>query len=142
MSIPTKSVRHHRSMASSDTCSICNSATYTWRHALLDCHMVRVAWALVDDELVEHMTMNRTEDARLWLFSLFDTLNQQELARVLVTLWAIWWAIRRAIHDDEFQNPMSTISFINKYFEEIEVASVCSKKSSVLSRSSNQSQDG
>lgn len=94
MLLPTEEVRAHRNMATSDICTICNSASDTWRHALLECHMVRCVWTLADEELVEHMIMSGMDDARLWLFLLFDTLNQHDLARVLVILWAIWWARR------------------------------------------------
>lgn len=38
-------------------------------------------------------------------------------------MWAIWWARRRDIHDNEFQSPISTWCFINKYLEELEIAS-------------------
>ena len=65
-----------------------------------------------------------TADARLWIFWLLDTLNQPDLARVLVMLWAIWWARRKAIHDNEFQSPMSTLCFVNKYLEELDSAAV------------------
>lgn len=108
MSLPTKEVRAHRQMATKNTCMIFHSATDSWRHALLDCNMSRAVWALANEELMEHLIMNRTEDARLLIFWLFDTLKQNELAIVLFTMWAIWWAIRTAIHDEEFQDPMST----------------------------------
>lgn len=122
MSIPTEVVRVHRNMATDTTCPICQAAPDTWRHALLDCNMSRAVWALADEELVEHVIMNRTDDARLWIFWLFDTLKQDELAVVLVTLWALWWARRRAIHDEEFQDPLSTWGFITRYSDEIQVS--------------------
>lgn len=59
--------------------------------------------------------------SRTGLFWLFDTLNQSDLTRVLVTLWATWWARRRAIHDEEFQSPLSTITFINKFLEDLDM---------------------
>lgn len=86
MSIPTGEVRVHRNMATDDICPICNAASDTWQHALLDCNMSRAIWALADEEMVEHLIINRTEDARLWFFWLFDTMKQHELAAVLVTL--------------------------------------------------------
>lgn len=54
----------------------------------------------------------------LWLV---DTLPSAELARVLVTMWAIWWARRRAIHDNQFQSPLSTHTFVNKFLAELEM---------------------
>ena len=37
-------------------------------------------------------------------------------------MWAIWWARRKAIHDDEFQSPLSTMCFVNRYLEDLQIA--------------------
>jgi hypothetical protein len=60
--------------------------------SLLNCNISRSVWALFDEELTEHLISNHSDDAKLWLFWLswwFDMLNQDDLARVLVMLWAI-----------------------------------------------------
>ena len=72
--------------------------------------MAKCVWALGDEEVLEHVISNRSEGPKLWLFW------------VLLTMWAFWWARRLAIHDEEFQSPLSTMSFINKYLEEREIA--------------------
>lgn len=41
-SIPTESVRHHRNMAQTNLCQICQAAEDTWRHALIYCTMASV----------------------------------------------------------------------------------------------------
>lgn len=86
--------------------------------------MTRCVWALGDEEVLEHLISNRSDDARLWLFWVFETMNQHDLARVLVTMWAIWWARRRAIHDEEFQSPLSTMCFVNRYLQDLDIATV------------------
>ena len=98
MSIAIGEVRAHRNMATDDTCPICNAVVDTWGHALIECKMSRAVWALADVEVVEHLIMNRTNDAQLWIFWLVDTMKENELAMTLVTHWAIWWARRRDIH--------------------------------------------
>lgn len=65
MSLPTGDVRMHREMASNTLCTICNASADSWRHSLLDCNMARAVWALVDDELVEHMISNRSPDVSI-----------------------------------------------------------------------------
>jgi hypothetical protein len=62
-------------------------------------------------------------------------LNQADLARVQVMVWAIWWTRQNAIHDNEFQNPMSTLCFVNKYLDELEVASMAASSSTKVSSS-------
>ena len=105
-SIPTNDVRAHRHMSGSSACGICG-AQDSWRHSLIECSMSRCVWALSDEDILEHMLSNRTDDARLWIFWLFETTNQHDLAKILVMMWAIWWARRKAIHDNEYQSPLS-----------------------------------
>ena len=64
---------------------------------------------------------NRTEDARLWVFWLLDTLPEKEVVQILVTMWSIWWTRRRAIHDDQYQSPMSTSVFITKFLGDLDL---------------------
>ena len=122
-SLPTGATRHHRKMTSTPACSICNAEVDTWRHSLFECGMARCVWALGDEEVLEHVIATRSDDARLWLFWLFETLDQSDLAKVLITMWAIWWARRRAMHDNEFQSPLSTMCFITRYLQDLEIAS-------------------
>ncbi|XP_073360565.1 uncharacterized protein [Aegilops tauschii subsp. strangulata] len=116
-------------MATSPDCGLCKEEYDSWRHSLFECRMARCVWALGDEETLEHLISNRSDDARLWLFWLFESLNQQDLARVLITMWAIWWARRRAILDNEFQSPLSTMCFVNRYLQDLEIAS---KHNSIL----------
>lgn len=98
---------------------MCNSAADTWRHALIDCTMAKSVWSLVDEELVEHLIACRHDDARLWLIELQDSVNNEDFVKVLVTLWSIWWVRRKAIHEESFQSPLSTYSFITSYLEDM-----------------------
>ena len=83
-SLPTGVTRHQRNMAETEACSLCNAQEDAWRHSLFDCRMARCVWALGEEEILEHVLSNRSEDPRLWLFWLFDMFNHDELARVLV----------------------------------------------------------
>ena len=42
--------------------------------------------------------------------------------RLVVTLWAIWHARRKAIHENIFQSPLSTHSFIERFIADLEMA--------------------
>ena len=41
------------------------------------------------------------------------------LIRVAVTLWAIWFVRRKAIHEHSFQSPLSTHCFIDRYIADL-----------------------
>jgi hypothetical protein len=96
-SIPTGDVRHHRNMAPDCSCSLCG-AEDSWRHSLLECTMSRCVWALAPEEITEHMMDMAEPDAKQWIFSLINSLKHEDLIRCFVTLWAIWFARRKAIH--------------------------------------------
>ena len=85
--------------------------------------MARSTWALSDELLVEHMRANIGPSAKHWLFHMLDTLPHYQFTRFTVTLWAIWSARRKAIHEDIFQTPLSTHGFINSYLEELQIIS-------------------
>lgn len=99
-------------MATSPVCSICNAAHNSWRHALQDCNMAKSVWALRDDDSSLVLYGDETPDAKLWLVGLCNTLSSEKVVEVLVMLWAIWYARRRAIREGEFQSRYQHISLL------------------------------
>jgi hypothetical protein len=81
--------------------------------------MARAVWDLMDEDLVETLQMDETSDPKLWLISLCNSLSQKNFVQILVTLWATWWARRRAMYEEEFQSPLSTYRFITRYLSEL-----------------------
>lgn len=76
-------------------------------------------WALKEDDAVFPVYGDDTDDPRLWLFSLSRTLTHEKFVEVLVTLWIIWWVIKKFIHEGEHQSPLSTHLFFTGYLEEL-----------------------
>ena len=50
-----------------------------------------------------------------------DLLSHEEFTRMVVTLWAVWRVRRRAIHEEIFDSPFSTNSFIIHYLSDLEL---------------------
>ena len=50
---------------------------------------------------------------------MIDTMKKDDLVRMLVTLWAIWHAKRKAIPEEIFQSPLSTICFVDRFLEDL-----------------------
>ena len=48
-----------------------------------------------------------------------DTLSHVSFVRLAVTLQAIWWARRKAIHDEIFRSPLATYGFICRFIDEL-----------------------
>jgi hypothetical protein len=59
---------------------------------------------------------------------MMESLSRDDFARVAVTLWAIWYARRKIIHDEEFQSPLSTHLFIESYLRDLAISTKVSKK--------------
>jgi ribonuclease HI len=117
-SLPSNELRHRRGMADDDRCQLCGACD-SWRHALLDCSMSRCVWALLDEEVTEHVSRSDDGDARAWVAGLIQSLKHDDLTKVLVTLWAIWHARRKAIHEQIFQSPLSVHMFVESFVSDL-----------------------
>lgn len=61
--------------------------------------MARCVWVLVDRDRREHMNVEiRMQDYG----TMIDSLWHEDFVKMLVTLWAIWTARRKAIHEGIF----------------------------------------
>ncbi|XP_039780864.1 uncharacterized protein LOC120648195 [Panicum virgatum] len=94
-------------MAASSSCAICGLED-SWKHSLLECNMAKCVWALEKDEITDLIGELQEQGARAWLAHVFSELASDDLVRVVVTMWAIWYARRKAIHEAAFQSPLST----------------------------------
>lgn len=107
-------------MNDSAACGFCGSPD-SWKHSLVDCTVSRCTWALVDDEMAQTLVATAEPNAKNWLFTLMESLSHVMFVKLMVTLWAIWHARRKAIHEGIFQTPQATHSFITRYITELEI---------------------
>jgi hypothetical protein len=84
--------------------------------------MSRCVWALVDEEITEHMCGLDEGDARKWLAVRIETLRHDDQITVFVTLWAIWHARRKAIHEQIYQSPLSVHHFVESFMADLKQA--------------------
>lgn len=118
-SLPTTDILNKRNMATRDACPLCGSPD-SWCHALVSCTAARCTWALSDPVLVAKMAENTEPREKNWIFQLNEVLEHKLYTKMVVTLWAIWYARRQAIHEGIFQSPMHTSSFVGSYINELE----------------------
>jgi hypothetical protein len=81
--------------------------------------MSKCVWALEKEDIIDFIGALQKEDARAWLAKVLSSLPHEERVRVVVTLWAIWHARRKAIHKNIFQGPLSTHGFIDRFVIEL-----------------------
>jgi hypothetical protein len=117
-SLATTDVCHHRHMAEASVCTLCGSED-SRKHSLLECNMARCVWALEGEEMLELLQSFQLSDAKSWLAEMLNTLSHSQRTCVVVILWAIWHARRKAIHEEIYQSPLSTKCFVDSYIEEL-----------------------
>lgn len=71
--------------------------------------------------LLEHLIHTIDPKPKTWIFDMIGTLSHAQVVQLAITLWAIWSARRKAIHEVIFQRPFGTHEFINSYIGEIEI---------------------
>ncbi|XP_066361505.1 uncharacterized protein [Miscanthus floridulus] len=106
-------------MAPNASCVLCGAAD-SWRHALLECNLTKCVWALENENIIEFLGQLHCSDARAWLAEVMSSLKQEEITPVVVRLWAIWFARRKAIHENQFQSPFSIHAFVERFIGELE----------------------
>ncbi|XP_071679969.1 uncharacterized protein [Lolium perenne] len=89
--------------------------------------MAKCVWALLPEDLVELIINIQEPDAKGWLAAVIGDVSHQDLTRVVVTLWAKWHAPRKAMHEDIYQSPLSTLCFIDRFIADLEALAPPSK---------------
>jgi len=87
--------------------------------------MAKCVWALEREEITQLMSEIQETEPRGGLAAIFSLLKHEELTRLVVTLWAIWYARRKAIHESSFQSPLSTHCFVNNFIADLEMSKQC-----------------
>src|SRR4051812_23713808 len=95
-----------------ENCPLCGNSD-SWVHSLLECSASRCIWALADEQLVEAMSEIQEPSARQWIFHLHEVLSSSQFTEAVVTLWAIWFAWKKLIHEAINQTPLATL-FLSK----------------------------
>jgi hypothetical protein len=75
-----------------------------------------------EPDIADHVALSSEPSAKLWLFLMIETMKEVDLVRMVVTLWAIWHAKRKAVHEDIFQSPMATMGFVNRFLADLELS--------------------
>jgi hypothetical protein len=75
-------------------------------------------WALADPIIIEHIGHTTEPSGRQWLFS----MKHEEFTRMVVTVWVIWHARRKVIHEDIYQSPRATHQFVGSFVHDLGVA--------------------
>ena len=120
--IPTADVLHRRHIAPHAACLVCGVPD-SWKHSLLECNLAKCVWALMNEETVEHICNVEEQNAKAWLAEIISSLPKEESRRVVVTMWAVWHAKRKAVYENIFQSPLSTHCFVDRFMSDLDLSS-------------------
>lgn len=48
-------------------------------------------------------------------------MGQETFVKLIVTLWSIRWVRRKAVHEEQFQSPLTTFSFNQRYLLDLQI---------------------
>jgi hypothetical protein len=83
--------------------------------------MTHYVWVLEKEEITEHLCQIEEQDAQGWLVVMMKSLRHEDLTRVAVTLWAIWYVRRKAVHENIYQSPLSTHQFVANFVASLQL---------------------
>lgn len=81
-------------------------------------HSGSVCMGSGDAEILHHLQVTRVPNTKQWIFVMIETLPHASLIKLVVTLWAIWTARRKLIHEGVTQSPHATYSFVHTFISE------------------------
>ena len=99
-------------------CVVCGGLD-SWKHSLIECHQARCVWALQSEEIVDFISSTQQQDARGWLHEAMNSLSHDVLVKMVVTMWAIWYAKWKIIHENNYQSPLSTHCFVERFLADL-----------------------
>lgn len=88
-------------------------ATFLDRLYNVTLHLGSIRW-----KPYKHMIGCTDPNARNWLFFMHDAVSHAEFTKMIITLWVIWAARRKAIHESIFQSPEQIHRFVESYIAE------------------------
>ncbi|KAL4360797.1 hypothetical protein GQ457_04G002610 [Hibiscus cannabinus] len=106
---PTKSTLFTKRLTSDSLCPLCISAMEDITHALIDCPLASSIWSYLGYNwpiAVHHGAFKE------WLSWLFTTTPITKYVEILVTLYAIWYARNKFVHEGSRQTREEILSFI------------------------------
>jgi len=84
--------------------------------------MAKCVWTLQGEEILEFISQADHSDARGLLHEAVAALRHEDLVRLIVTMWSVWYARRQAIHENIFQSPLLTYNYVERFIADLEPA--------------------
>ncbi|KAL4272451.1 hypothetical protein GQ457_13G023230 [Hibiscus cannabinus] len=107
-----------RRIALDPICPVCNLANETTEHVFRDCHIACLVWTQLGFVWPQYATLLPFKE---WLSWLFDSFPMNRLVLLVITLWSLWYARNKKVHEANLQTPEQICAFIVSYCRELEL---------------------
>ncbi|KAL4308866.1 hypothetical protein GQ457_01G015730 [Hibiscus cannabinus] len=110
--LPTYSALQNRSLHVNNVCPFCRNSGETVAHIMRDCSFVTQLFAAQGICFPSCLLYPNWLD---WVAVAFCSLNATNKVVMLVTLWAVWYARNKLVHEGTTANVRVTLSFISAF---------------------------
>jgi hypothetical protein len=62
------------------------------------------------------------QSTQQWPFQMPHTMDHGDFTSMVITMWAIWHARRKLIHEEVYQSPLATYQFVQTYLSELKTS--------------------
>ncbi|KAL4318018.1 hypothetical protein GQ457_18G000980 [Hibiscus cannabinus] len=100
--LPTRYCLYNRRIALDPICPVCNLANETTEHVFRDCHIACLVWTRLGFVWPQYATLLPFKE---WLSWLFDSFPMNRLVLLVITLWSLWYARNKKVHEANLQTP-------------------------------------
>ncbi|KAL4325602.1 hypothetical protein GQ457_11G004690 [Hibiscus cannabinus] len=116
--LPTRYCLYNRRIALDPICHVCNLANETTEHVFRDCHIACLVWTRLGFVWPQYATLLPFKE---WLSWLFHSFSMNRLVLLVITLWSLWYARNKKVHEANLQTPEQICAFIVSYCRELEL---------------------
>lgn len=112
--IPVRILLRHRGVAVTIMCPMCNVDVEHMVHVFSDCCFAKQCWQ--EAGIINDMTHN--EYASDWLNSKLALDNQENLTKIAMVLWGIWFARNKKVWEEKLLTPKLAVELSMKHIQE------------------------
>ncbi|KAH1097585.1 hypothetical protein J1N35_014506 [Gossypium stocksii] len=114
--LPTQVNLMHKKVTNNASYPRYGEKTETTDHVFRECPVTVEMWS---ELTFQHMLRNQNMDLEQWLTWVIEQLNPWQCSIFCCTIWAIWGARNKRIHENRISTSKEITGFVNKYITEI-----------------------
>ncbi|XP_052484349.1 uncharacterized protein LOC128039806 [Gossypium raimondii] len=116
--LPTDQVLFNRRIRTSAICPRCNTASESFLHVVVECNSVKEIWTGIGISWGSNLNL---ETFWQWFFHLVQHKEERIWEKVIIAIWAIWWARNKQVMEGISTTKQNSIAKILSMVDELRV---------------------